>query len=112
MAVSKVSIGSVLRLELQAGVDGNGNPVFRNKSLSNVKPTASDQDIFDVAASLAALQELPLNNIIRKKKKKSYNRRLKKKISVFLKKHNFNMTTVLGCLFILAAVVIVLHLMN
>ncbi|HHU87495.1 MAG: DUF1659 domain-containing protein [Pelotomaculaceae bacterium] len=65
MAVSKVSIGSVLRLELQAGVDGNGNPVFRNKSLSNVKPTASDQDIFDVAASLAALQELPLNNIIR-----------------------------------------------
>jgi|GEM_PF-3817139 Mg2+ and Co2+ transporter CorA len=49
---------------------------------------------------------------IRKKKKKSYNRRLKKKISVFLKKHNFNMTTVLGCLFILAAVVIVLHLMN
>jgi VanZ family protein len=31
---------------------------------------------------------------------------------VFLKKHNFNTTTVLGCLFILAAVVIVLHLMN
>ena len=63
MAVSKVSIGSVLRLELQAGVDGNGNG-FPNKSLS-IKPTASDQDIFDVAASLAALQELPLNNIIR-----------------------------------------------
>ena len=48
---------------------------------------------------------------IRKKKKKSYNRRLKKKISVFLKAQFF-MTTVLGCHFILAAVVIVLHLMN
>ncbi len=65
MAVSKVPVGSVLKLELQDGVDGKGNPVYRNKSLNNVKPTASDQNLFDVAESLAALQELPLNNILR-----------------------------------------------
>ncbi|MDD2212552.1 MAG: DUF1659 domain-containing protein [Clostridia bacterium] len=65
MAVSKVSAGSVLRLELHAGNDGSGNPIFRNKSLNNVKPTASDQDLFDVAGGLAALQELPLNNVSR-----------------------------------------------
>lgn len=65
MAVSKVSIGSVLKLELQTGVDQKGNPVYRNKSFSNVKPTASDENLFDVAESLAALQDYPLNNILR-----------------------------------------------
>ncbi|MCL6561081.1 MAG: DUF1659 domain-containing protein [Firmicutes bacterium] len=65
MAVSKVPANSVLRLELQVGMDTGGNPVFRNRSLSNVKPTASDQDLFDVASALAGLQEYPLNGISR-----------------------------------------------
>jgi hypothetical protein len=63
MAVTKVPAGSVLRLELQTGVDGNGNPVFRNRSLSNTKPAAVDQDLFDVATSLAGLQEYTLSSI-------------------------------------------------
>lgn len=65
MAVSKVPANSVLRLELRVGVNSSGNPVYRNRSLNNVKPTASDQDLFDVAAALAALQEYPLNGISR-----------------------------------------------
>jgi hypothetical protein len=65
MAVNKVPASSVLRLELQTGVDGNGNPVFRNRSLSNAKPAAVDQDLFDVAASLAGLQEYTLTGISR-----------------------------------------------
>ena len=65
MAVNKVPASSVLRLELQTGVDGNGNPVFRNRSLSNAKPAAVDQDLFDVAASLAGLQEYMLTGISR-----------------------------------------------
>jgi len=65
MAVNKVPAGSVLRLELQTGVDGNGNPVYRNRNLSNAKPTAADQDLYDVANSLAGLQEYTLSSISR-----------------------------------------------
>ena len=65
MAVTKVPANSTLRLELQTGVNGSGNPVYRNRSLANAKPTAADQDLFDVATSLAGLQEYTLNGISR-----------------------------------------------
>jgi hypothetical protein len=65
MAVNKVPTSSVLRLELNIGLDEGGNPVYRIKSLNNVKPAAADQDLFDVAAALAALQGYTLNGISR-----------------------------------------------
>jgi hypothetical protein len=65
MAVNKVPTSSVLRLELNTGVDEGGNPVYRNKNLSNVKPAAADQDLFDAATALAALQGYTLNGISR-----------------------------------------------
>lgn len=65
MALNKVPANSVLRLELRVGVNASGNPVYRNRSLNNVKPAASDQDLFDVASALAGLQEYPLNGISR-----------------------------------------------
>jgi hypothetical protein len=39
--------------------------VYRNKNLSNVKPAAADQDLFDAATALAALQGYTLNGISR-----------------------------------------------
>ncbi|OPX85338.1 MAG: hypothetical protein A4E53_03556 [Pelotomaculum sp. PtaB.Bin104] len=45
MAVTKVPAGAALKLKLNTGTDGSGNPIFRTKSLSNVKPTAADADI-------------------------------------------------------------------
>jgi hypothetical protein len=65
MPVNKVPVGTVLRLELQIGVDANGNPIYRNRSLNNVKPAALDQDLYDVAAALAGLQEYSLNSVVR-----------------------------------------------
>jgi len=65
LALDKVAANSVLRLQLRVGVNGSGNPVYRNKSLNNVKPTAADDDMYDVGASLAALQQYPLNGINR-----------------------------------------------
>ncbi|MFA7467910.1 MAG: DUF1659 domain-containing protein [Desulfotomaculaceae bacterium] len=65
MAVNNVPVGSVLRLQLQTGVDGNGDPIIRNKSLSNVKPDALDQNVFDVAQALVLLQEHILENVLR-----------------------------------------------
>lgn len=65
MAVTKVPGVSTLRLELQTGTSGSGNPVYRIKSLSNVKPDAADQDIYAVAAAVAQLQDYPLHSINR-----------------------------------------------
>ncbi len=65
MAVNKVPANSVLRLELQVGVNTSGNPVYRNKNLNNAKSAASDQDLFDVATALAGLQGYPLSGISR-----------------------------------------------
>jgi len=52
-------------MELQTGVDGNGNPIYRDKNLRSVKQDAVDQDLFDVASALAGLQEYTLNKIAR-----------------------------------------------
>jgi hypothetical protein len=65
MAVERVNAGVVLRLVFQTGVDDEGNPVYRNKNLSYIKPDASDQDLFDVAQALAGLQEYTLSEIKR-----------------------------------------------
>lgn len=65
MPVVKVPSGSTLRLQLRVGTDGNGSPVFRNKSLNNVKATAGDQDLFDAATALSGLQQHPLTGVAR-----------------------------------------------
>lgn len=63
MAVNKVPASSALRLELQYGVDDAGNPVYRSRTMSNVKPTAAAQDVYDVATALAGLQTHTLNAV-------------------------------------------------
>ncbi|TEB06503.1 hypothetical protein Psch_00035 [Pelotomaculum schinkii] len=65
MAVTKVPGNSILRLVLHVGDSGSGSPILRNRSLTNVKSAASDQDIFDVATALADLQDYPLNGVTR-----------------------------------------------
>lgn len=65
MAVESSATGSVLRMQLQTGVDGSGDPVYRNKSLNNIKPEAADQDLYDVAQALAGLQEHTLAGVLR-----------------------------------------------
>jgi len=65
MAVEKIPGSTVLRMQFQTGVDGDGDPVYRTKSLSNVKNTALDQDIFDVAQALVALQDYTLTAVLR-----------------------------------------------
>jgi len=65
MAVESIATGSVLRLQLQTGVDNEGNPVFRNKSLNNIKPEATDQELYDIAQALAGLQQHTLTAVLR-----------------------------------------------
>lgn len=65
MAVNRVPTGTVLRLQFQTGVDGNGDPVYRNKNLNNVKTGATEQSLYDVAQALAQLQQHPLVAVLR-----------------------------------------------
>jgi len=65
MAVGKVPSGTTLKMQFQTGLDGDGDPVYRTKSLSSVKTTAVDQDIYDVAQALVALQEYTLVTVLR-----------------------------------------------
>jgi len=65
VAVVVTPTGSRLSLTLQVGADESGNPVFRTRSYSGVKPSATDQDVFDTAKALAGLQAHPVEEISR-----------------------------------------------
>lgn len=65
MAVTKISGNSALKLELQTGIDGFGNPTYRTKGFNNVKASAADKDLFDVAAGLRRTEDHNLSGIIR-----------------------------------------------
>ena len=65
MAVVSTPLGSTLRIVVETGVDLQGNPVLKNRNYRNVKPTAVDQDVYDVAALLVDLQKNSLSQIQR-----------------------------------------------
>lgn len=56
MAIESNTLSTRMQLRFIDGVDENGNDVVKSKSYSNVKNTATDEDIYDVANAMAALQ--------------------------------------------------------
>lgn len=56
MAVNVVPVGTRLSLRLNTGLDESFNPIYRNRSWSNVKPTASHDHLLTVAQELGSLQ--------------------------------------------------------
>jgi len=65
MAVVKTSQESRIGIKVVNGVNASGTNVFKTLSFSNVKAAALDQDLYDVAASIAALQSKSLVEIVR-----------------------------------------------
>ena len=65
MAVAKTSEESKISIRVVNGTNATGGNVYKTMSFSNVKPTALDQDIYDVGFSLAGLQSKSLVEIIR-----------------------------------------------
>jgi len=56
MAVTAVPSRTTLRLRFQTGLDENGDPIYTNRSFSNIKTDAADQGLYDAAAQIAGLQ--------------------------------------------------------
>jgi len=63
MAIVKTPLGDTLELIVQTGTDEGGNPVYQTRRFRNVKPEATEQDVFDVAAALAGLQQHTLSSV-------------------------------------------------
>ncbi|NCU18436.1 DUF1659 domain-containing protein [Pallidibacillus pasinlerensis] len=54
-----------IRLIFEAGVDNEGNPIFKRKNYNNVKTTSSTAEIFQAAKAIESLCQLPLVKIER-----------------------------------------------
>ena len=56
MAVSETQNPSALKIKFDCGLDDYGKSVIKSRTYSNLKPSASTQDVLDVARSLIDLQ--------------------------------------------------------
>ncbi|NMA14311.1 MAG: DUF1659 domain-containing protein [Clostridia bacterium] len=65
MPVTTTALARKVRLQFQTGMDGDGEPVYKNKTFSRLKTDAADQDIYDVAQSIASLSAHPLSGVTR-----------------------------------------------
>jgi hypothetical protein len=65
MAVVKTPQESQIGIKVANGTSASGAAQFKTLRFSNVKPAAVDQDLFDVGASIGALQGAALVAIIR-----------------------------------------------
>ena len=65
MAVVKTPQESRIGIKVANGTSASGAPQFKTLRFSNVKPAASDQDLFDVGFSIGGLQGAALVAIIR-----------------------------------------------
>ena len=65
MAVVKTPQSSTIGIKVANGTSSSGAAQYRTLRFSNVKPAAVDQDLFDVANSIAGLQAQTLAGISR-----------------------------------------------
>jgi len=66
MAIVAIPSGDRLQLRVQVGTDPQtGNPIYRNRSWSRVKPGVSDENLYEFAAKLGALGAEELESISR-----------------------------------------------
>jgi len=57
MAIVATPVASDLLLIMDAGLDEYGEQVTRKRQYGNLKTSASDEDVFQVAAGIISLQE-------------------------------------------------------
>lgn len=60
MAVVSTKVASALKLTMKIGVDESGKDKFITKTLSNLKVTAADEDIFAIGEAISNIKTYPL----------------------------------------------------
>jgi len=65
MAVQSTLVKSGLSLRYKAGIDANGKDINKVKKFSNVKVTAVNQNLFDVATAFSPLMKYPTLDVLR-----------------------------------------------
>ena len=60
MAVVSTKVASALKLTMKVGVDESGKDKFVTKTLSNLKVTAVDEDIFAIGEAISNIKTYPL----------------------------------------------------
>lgn len=63
--MSKILVTSVLKLKLENGTNEKGEKAYTSRSWKNVSKDVSDDDFLDIGNSLAAMQTMPLAEVIR-----------------------------------------------
>lgn len=58
-------VKSQLRLVFEKGFDHSGKPLYRYKNYSNIKTSASADDLLRAAQAIASLQKMPLAKVER-----------------------------------------------
>ncbi|MEG6567089.1 DUF1659 domain-containing protein [Thermoanaerobacterium saccharolyticum] len=65
MAVVSTPQGSRISISYITGKDERGVDVIRSRTYNNIKSSALDQDVIDVAAILSGLQTYPVKSVTR-----------------------------------------------
>ncbi|MDP3385765.1 MAG: DUF1659 domain-containing protein [Eubacteriales bacterium] len=60
MAIVATELEGRVTLVLNKGEDGDGNTLTSNKSYSKIKPSVSNDDVYEVVNGIASLQEYPV----------------------------------------------------
>lgn len=63
MAIIANQSDSKLKLVLDAGLDENNKEIIKNKTFANIKTTATNENVYEVATALAGLQSYTLKSI-------------------------------------------------
>ncbi len=67
MSVSAVPLGDRLSLRLNVGMTPEMTPIYSTRNYANVRPTAGDDDLFDIAQLIGDLTEHTLDSTRRVK---------------------------------------------
>lgn len=57
MAVTAIPLSSKLQLHVRIGYTDEGKAILRTRSYANLKPAASDQDLYDTGMEMSELQD-------------------------------------------------------
>ncbi|QGU00850.1 hypothetical protein SYNTR_2256 [Candidatus Syntrophocurvum alkaliphilum] len=66
MPINATPVTSEMIINLDNGLSATGNVLVRARRYSGVKPDAANEDIYNIASEMAALQERQVINIQRR----------------------------------------------